>query len=237
MSNKLEPIDILEIIARSPWFKNLPFEAHQALAEGAEIRHVDNNTFLWGAGEKTTEMYCVLSGMVRLNIVSAQGQEFTILDIENEFWFNEVGLLSDLGRVNEAIIKGPTCLLVLPRATAYPVGERFPLMYKNLFTEYMSRTRRFYELLGGMLFYSLKVRLAGRILELLKQHGEVVEDGTYLNVNLSQNDFARLCLGSRQRVNKVFREWNNQKVMVMRNDRYFIPDMAALEKEIDISEL
>ena len=57
-----------------------------------------------------------------------------------------------------------------------------------------------------------------------------------LDIKVSQNDFARLALGSRQRVNKIFRDWTARGIVESRQDHIFIPDLAALEQEIDLFE-
>ena len=90
--------------------------------------------------------------------------------------------------------------------------------------------------MAGILFYPLKSRVAGRLLELAREHGETVEDGVQLDLKVSQNDFARLALGSRQRVNKIFREWNSTGLVVTRDDRLLIRDVDELEQEIDLFE-
>ena len=87
-----------------------------------------------------------------------------------------------------------------------------------------------------MLFYPLRARLAGRMLLLISEHGEAADGGYYLNINLSQNDFARLTLGSRQRINKILREWHEQGIVINQNDRYFIPNIDAFLKEVELKE-
>jgi len=239
MSNRLEGFDIKAIIARSPWFKDLPKDAQLTLQEAAQLRAFENNSYLWRAGESPTDLFCVLEGLVRLNISSSMGQEFTIIDMEDEHWCNETALIEEETRISNAQIKGPAVILALPKSVVIKVCETYPLVYRALFAEYTKRTRSLYELMEGMFFHPLKARLAGRILYLIEHYdyGEVTDDGTYLNVKLSQNDFARLSLGSRQRINKIFREWNEKGIVLMRTDRYFIPDLAALERETEQADL
>ena len=100
----------------------------------------------------------------------------------------------------------------------------------------MKRTQLVYEVLGGMLFYPLKARLAGRLLFLLEHHGEPHEDGVALNMKLNQMDFARMSMGSRQRVNKAFREWVHDGVMEKRRDQYIIKDIDALKQAMVLED-
>ncbi len=235
MSKHLETCDIQAIIQRCAWFKDLPIDAHEALADAAELRTLGNNSYLWQAGDQPSEIFCVVEGLVRLNIASSMGHEFTIIDMESGHWCNETALVNDDRRISNAQVKGEALLLALPNQAVIKVGEDYPQLYKAIFTDYTKRTTGLYELMEGMFFHPLKVRLAGRILYLIEHYdyGEEADGGTYFNVKLSQNDFARLSLGSRQRINKIFREWNEKGIVLMRSDRYFIPDMDALARETE----
>ena len=90
--------------------------------------------------------------------------------------------------------------------------------------------------MAAMVFYPLRSRLAGRLLDLMTDYGISRDGGVLLDVQLTQNDFARLCLGSRQRVNKIFREWTEQGVLRMHRDRYILLDLRALEHEVSAGD-
>ena len=53
-------------------------------------------------------------------------------------------------------------------------------------------------------------------------------------MKLTQNDFARLALGSRQRVNKIFRKWGERGIIERRGDRLAILDLPSLEAEVSL---
>jgi CRP-like cAMP-binding protein len=90
-----------------------------------------------------------------------------------------------------------------------------------------------YDLLAGMVFYPLKSRLAGRILHLVERHGRETADGIALEVKMSQLEFAQMTMGSRQRVNKVLRDWVQRGILRKRNDYYVIVDLAGLQAEVE----
>ena len=228
--------DFLPIVERSPWFKGLPAHELQNLAEAASQRSLEVGECIYRQGFPTTEIYCVLSGRVRVSLHSPNGHEFALVEREPQTWFGEPGLVDDQGRVLEASAIDSTELLVIPREIVLEVGEREPLMYRNLFHYNQSILRGTYELVGGVLFYPLKARVAGRLLALLDDHGQPTDEGLLLDIKVSQNDFARLALGSRQRVNKIFRDWNARGLVETRNDYLLIPQRDRLEAEISLFE-
>ncbi|MEP5567200.1 MAG: Crp/Fnr family transcriptional regulator [Halioglobus sp.] len=229
-------IDRQAIVARSPWFVGLPERALEALALAAQERELEPGDCIYRQGFPTTEVYCVVEGRVRVSLHSPNGHEFALIEREPETWFGEPGLLNDEGRVLEASAIESVKLLAIPREVVLELGEQYPLMYKNLFHYNMQTLRTMHQLVGGILFYPLQARVAGRLLYLLDGHGQQTDEGVLLDIKVSQNDFARLALGSRQRVNKVFRDWNRRGLVENRNDFLLIRDREQLEEEIRLFE-
>lgn len=237
MSSIGQDFDIVDIISRSPWFEGLPDHVHERLAESARIRSYRKNSYLFTTGEVSTDVYCILSGRVRLLLTSALGQEYALTDLEPESWAGEQVLASDMPRMMDAQINDTATVLVIPRAALLEVGEQHPEMYQKIFVHHVVRSRGIYILLMGMAFYPLRSRLAGRFLALIEEHGQKGDDGIYLDVHLSQNDFAQLSLGSRQRINKILSQWRERGIIELTSNRYLIRDLQALQQEMELTEV
>ncbi len=106
-------------------------------------------------------------------------------------------------------------------------------IYRNLFHDHVAGTRKLYNLLGGMLFYPLRARVASRLLSFADEFGVAEESGTRIDIKLTQNDLARLSLGSRQRVNKVLRAFTEQGLIETRDDRVVVRDRDGLAAEVE----
>jgi CRP-like cAMP-binding protein len=225
-----------DIIADSPWFEDLPESALDTLAAAAEVRSMPANSYVYEQGLPSTEVCCILTGRVRVSISSPNGQEFALVDHEPGTWLGQPSLVGDEGRVIDARVIEPSEMLFIPRDVVLAVGQQHPLLYRNLFLYTQNVLRGFHELMAGILFYPLHSRVAGRLLALAAEHGEKVDDGILLDIKVSQNDFARLALGSRQRVNKIFREWTARGLVDVRDDRLLIRDIQGLEQEIKLFE-
>ena len=223
--------NLREVIAGSEWFAGLPEQAIEHLAQAASMRDYPINGHLYTLGKPTTEIYCLLAGRVRLSISSPNGHEFALVDRDPGTWLGEPGLVNDEVRILDARLIERSVVLVIPREVVLEVGERYPLMYRNLFHHYQRVLRDFHELMAGILFYPLRARVAGRLLHLAEDHGDQTAEGVLIDVRVSQNDFARLALGSRQRVNGIFRDWHNRGLVESRGEHLLILDMAGLEGE------
>ena len=229
MTNKLT---IRPFIASSLWFEGAPDEILDTLASAATVNHLPANSFIWNAGQKTSEVYGVLSGRLRISLPSPMGQEFALVDWEKGAWLGEQVLGTDAPNMLDVRVLEPSDVLAIPRQVVVEVGDAWPAMYRNLYRSQWINTRGMYEILSAVLFYPLRARVAGRVLQLLAEHGQRVEGGVLIDIKMSQNDFARLSMGSRQRVNRIFRDWDKQGLVETRDDHLLIRDVAGLEKEM-----
>ncbi len=235
-SEKDKDLTTAELVSASPWFDNLPPEALAELADAAGYKDLPVGSYIYEQGRPTTEIFCIVEGRVRVSLLSPNGHEFALIEREPGTWFGEPGLVNDEGRIIEASAIEFTRLLVIPRDVVLSVGERYPRMYENLFRYSQSILRSLHGLIGGILFYPLKARVAGRLIHLCEEHGEPSDGGVLLDIKVSQNDFARLALGSRQRVNRVFRDWASRGLVETREDHIWVRDLEQLEQEIDLFE-
>lgn len=223
-----------QFIENSDWFEDAPAEVIDNLADAATSKQCPASTFLWCLGESNTEVFGVVSGRVRISVASPMGQEFAIVDREEGTWLGEPCLVNDLGRASEARAMTRAEVVAIPRQAVLSAAQTWPLLYRNLFRNSVTNHRGLYEILAGVLFMPLRARVAGRVLLLIQEHGQQVEGGVLIDIKLSQNDFARLAMGSRQRVNRIFREWDKEGLVETRGDLLLIRDVAALEKELEL---
>ena len=223
---------ISAFIAQSTLFEGITEEALDMLVNAATCKVFPAGSYLWSLGESNDDMFGLASGRVRASVSSAMGHEFAFVDHEPGAWLGEACLANDLGRVIEAKALVPAEILVINRQVMLAAGNVWPLLYRNLFHHNVKTARGLFVLLQAMAFYPLRARVAGRLQEVALEHGSPVDGGVMLDIKLSQADFARLAVGSRQRVNRIFREWEKSGLVVHRNDLLWIRDMDTLEKEV-----
>ena len=111
------------------------------------------------------------------------------------------------------------------------MADNFPEIYKYLFADQALYTRMTHRLMAHMIFHPLKSRLAFRLLVLIEIHGHKAGESAYLEANMSQGDFAKLVNGSRQQVNRIFRQWENEGLVSLLDGQYHVPSVKKLSME------
>lgn len=225
-----------EIIQDAHLFQGLPDIALDQLAAAADYRELPVNSYIYEQGLPTREICCLLSGRVRVSISSPNDQEFALVDHEEGTWLGLPALVGDEERIIDARVIEAARVLTISREVVLAVGDQHPIMYRNLFRHNQEIIRGLHVLMTGILFYPLRSRVAGRLMDFARDHGRQTTDGLLLDIKVSQNEFARLSLGSRQRVNKVFRDWSQRGIVLTRDDHLLIPSLELLEQEISLFE-
>lgn len=230
----IELSNIEQMIRHCNWFRGVPDIAYNELVRAARIKHFEDRKYLYRLGDSTESVYGVITGFVRVKISSIEGQEFAITEFSTDSWLGEFSLSEQPVRMFEAQVLENSTIIELSKSVVKSVAEKYPVVYKNLFLDQSDRTLKMCELLSGMLFYPLKSRLAGRLLWFAQHYGDEVDNGVLIDKKMSQSELADLTLGSRQRVNKIIKEFECKDILSIRGQRYLVKNMAALKEEIQI---
>ena len=224
--------DIRQFLSRAKWFEGIPEPLLDRLADAASIKHFAGGAHIWRVGDTTNTLYGLIHGRIRLYQASESGQEYALVDWEDGAWFGEQTLAVDEPNMLGVKVLQPSEILVLPSKSVQHIVSEWPVFYEKLFKYSWQNTRGLYEIISSIVFYPLKARVAGRVLQLIEEHGDRTDEGFLLNVRLSQNDFASLSMGSRQRVNAIFREWTRQGLIDYRDEYLLIKQPQTLAKEM-----
>jgi hypothetical protein len=90
--------------------------------------------------------------------------------------------------------------------------------------------------MASMLFYPLKARVANRLLTVIELNGRREGQSAYLEITLSHSDFAKLASGSRQQVNRIFRQWDEEGIVRFADGQYHVPSVKRLVDESESTE-
>jgi len=201
------------------------------MLEHAIVTSVSRNSFILRHRECDRGFFGVLSGQVRLSIPAETGDEFILWDLSKGLWFGSTTLIDNSPTSYNARALVDSEIIEIPRSTVAEVAEIFPEIYKALFADQALYTRMMYKLITYMLFYPLKSRLAFRLLVLIEVHGCCEGPSASLEASLSQGDFAKLIRGSRQQVNRIFRQWDEEGIVKFADGQYHVPSVKRLGVE------
>lgn len=225
----MEQFEVIRIVRDGAWFSQLSLDEIERVAEKASIVLFDKKEFAYHPGETRRNLYCVVEGTVQLSLVDGDGSQFILGSMKEGHWFGEGSVVGAMPLLEIQAVT-PCKILSIPFEEVEAVVDNHTF-YKNMLADHLRKVQLIYQLLAGMLFLPLRARLAARFLFLVESFGYATEEGIELDMKLSQQDFAKMSMGSRQRVNKIFREWQAGAIYEKRRGKYLIKDVDALRAQ------
>ena len=107
--------------------------------------------------------------------------------------------------------------------------ERHPALVRMLLDLEVSRLRAMLVAFSAFSTQSLEQRLAGRLLGLSESFGTKEAQGVALDLRLSQESMAQLIGATRQRVNQVLKQWEQQGLIRQRYGQLLLLRPDALQ--------
>lgn len=225
----MDQYELIRRVRDGAWFADLSLEEVQKVAEKASIILFDKQEFAYHAGETRRDLYCVIDGTIQLSLVDGEGSQFILGTMKEGHWFGEASVVGAMPLLEVQAVT-PCKVISIPFDDVEEIVNSHTF-YKNMLADHLRKVQLIYQLLAGMLFLPLRARLAARLLFLVESFGYMTANGFVLDMKLSQQDFAKMSMGSRQRVNKIFREWQANDIYEKSSGKYLIKDIEALRAQ------
>jgi CRP-like cAMP-binding protein len=204
-----EEQQISQSLRRIPLFASLDADQVVALARGARRYRYDADETIFYQGDSGAAFYIILSGQVKVSVVSRKGQEAILVVLDAGEAFGEFALLDDQPRSATIEATRPTEVLALGKDEFRRLVHRMPDVALALITMLTRRLRDTDQLLQDAAFLGVGGRLAKRLLALMEAYGRPTLVGMELQLDLTQRDLAAMIGATRESVNKqlgIFRD-------------------------------
>lgn len=200
-----------------------------------ERRSVARKTVVVRQGAVGRDMFMVLSGSLRVSVVSDMGKEVSFVVLRQDDCFGELSMID--GRPRSATVSAlkDTELLVLGHAGYQQLLQLHPhtatKFLTHLLTTLADRLRTTDELYQDSVFLEVPARLAKFLLNTYIEYSGSDPKRKQVDVRLSQYELGTLVNASRESVNKQLRAWENKGVVEINKGNIILLDLAVLEKE------
>jgi CRP/FNR family transcriptional regulator, cyclic AMP receptor protein len=219
-----------KLIERVPLFVRLAPEQLDALTGVTTTRRLAAREELFHKGDPAAQVYVVASGRLKVATTSSSGDDVTFNLLGEGEVVGELPLLTGGRRTGTVSALEPSELLVLERRDFLRFLREQPEAASALLVVLAERLTRISEFVEDTIFLKLPARLAKKLLHLAESYGEEAQDGTLLQLRLSQGELADLVGTSRESVNKQIRAWTEEGVVRMERGSITILRRSTLEQ-------
>jgi CRP-like cAMP-binding protein len=215
-------------LARSHLFQALqPAELDAVLAQ-AVVRRVARNALILRRGDASTGAIVVVSGRVRVGMTSEDGREMALGVLGPGEILGEMSMLDNADVSADVTALEDCVLLVIDRARFLRLLRASSDLCLRLMEVLCRRLRRSNATLEDMALLDLQARLGRLLLRLAADYGSAGGRGTRIDVRLSQKDLSTIVGGSREKVNRQLRQWEQDGAIAKDGGRLVILRPEAL---------
>ncbi len=187
-----------------PIFEDFDKETIGTLASLATYRKWTPGTVIFQRGDEGTHMIAVVSGRIKLSLITPQGRELLLRHIEAGALFGEMAILDDQPRSADATAITATEGYVISKKSFLDFITHTPDAAESIIRYLCTQLRDTTDRLETIALYDLNARVARFFLATLKQiHGNDLPESANLRLTLSQSDIAGILGASRPKVNRA----------------------------------
>jgi CRP/FNR family cyclic AMP-dependent transcriptional regulator len=215
------------------WFAELSEPLRHAIIGRARVRHVAPGTRLAQRGEPATSWFGVARGAVRLGTALSDGRNFTLDFVGPSQWFGDIALVDDKPLDLDVVAHGPVTLLQVSKLDLKRLLDSHDELRDALLQLNCQRLRHMFRRFEELHTLPLAQRLARQVQRLARQFGQPGTPGVCIELGVSQGDLAAMVGGSRQRVNRAWRQMHHLDIVRLGQSRLLVLDEARLEAVAD----
>jgi CRP-like cAMP-binding protein len=193
---------IVDLLGRTSLFGSLDEGERRAVADEMREVNFDPSQVIFARGDAGREIYLVVSGRVRLSVLSAVGRELSFAHAESGDIFGEIAMLDGGTRSADATAVNKVSALSLSKPAFKRLMETQPHVADAAVRFLCSRIREADQQLEAIALYPIEGRLARFFLAAARQKSPGVEEGRVtIELPMSQSELALLIGASRPKVN------------------------------------
>lgn len=190
------------LLSRALGFRDCAPTTLDAFVENGIIKNLQKSEVLAHHGAPFKWLCLIVRGNIETSVVRQDGHRHLVGLLQAGDLAGLVGLIDDLGHVNDLISRSSdTTVLLIPAAVINELRSQDSNLGRAFELQLAFRSRLLYERLSADPSMPVELRLARLILTLAGLYGTKVDTGTRIDINISQVDLADWLGVSRQRVN------------------------------------
>lgn len=214
-----------ELLSRHHILKHLFPSLIERLLEECEICSFEENQSIFIKGDEGDALYGILSGKVRISVISLEGKEIILNIMGQGELFGEIALLDEGPRTADATAQ-TDCQLIRLRRTCFVdemrVNSDLAIGVIQLLCE---RLRWISDGAESMALLNAPARLAKCLLNLAATYGVEEESGTRIAMKINQEELGRMIGARRESVSTQMSKWRTENLLSLEKGTIILRDL------------
>lgn len=192
-----------ELVKQDAFVQSLPVPVRSEFLSCLRIRHIPPRSMIFIEGDEPDAFYGLLAGQVGISKLTVDGRETLLTRLGPVHWFGEMSFLDGMPRTHTAYSIGSVVLASLACADVKSLLAEHHAVYSAFVARLCMHTRQLYSAVDDFILMSPERMLARRVIELAEQ-----SDSNGF-AECTQDELSMLVGISRQSVNRILRQWED----------------------------
>jgi len=215
-----------------PLFAGLADEDIRGLMALAKRRTFRSGEVIFHREDPGQVLYVIKEGKVKISLISPDGQEISLVVFGKGECFGEFAILDGLPRSADVVALEKVECYTLQRSDFHNAIMKNPKIAIQIIEVLTRRLRSTDQMVEDLIFLDVYGRVAKKLLELADTHGTKVDDGTRIDVRLTQQEIASMVGASRESVNKVMGYFTDKNFISTDKHKITLHRISDLERRI-----
>ncbi len=197
------------------------------------IKPVEKDTYIFQQGTNAKAIYMVLSGMIKISMVTAEGKELVLRLCDPNSIIGELSLYYEHSKflLNAKVLEAGEVLVIDKDRLELELTTNSELTF-----EYMKwsndHMRKFQMKIRDLFLNGKKGALYSTLIRFANSYGIHYENGILIDKVLTNQELAKFCPTTRENVNRMLNELRKLDVISIQKRKILIQDMQYIKDAI-----
>lgn len=221
--------ETMHILQNFPIFSELNDDERRHLTTITTNRTYDKRQYIFMEGDDREAVYFINKGIIKTFKVDEDGNEQVINVLQKEEMFPHVGFFDTTPYPATAEVMAQADLLVIRNDDFENLMIHHPTIAIKVMRIMGEKIYALAQRVQEMISQDVRHRITLMLLRLANESGEKTAHGIYINIPLTNRDFANMIGSSRETINRVFNELKKENILQMDRHGILIRDAELLK--------
>jgi len=222
----------VDFLKKVPLFSELDDGELQQLAAVVREHHYKKHTTIVHVDDPGNALYILKSGLVKVTIEDQHGYEMILRILYPTDFFGDMSLLDGMPRSATVTTQEFSDVMTISRDHFLNIIEKSPKTLLKMTVVVSQRLRKANELIHSLAFFDVYGKVARTLLNLAQERGRVTEQGTVIDMRLTQQELAELAGMTRETMARTLREFQQAGCIRVESGVISILALDMLRREI-----
>lgn len=225
-------VNLIDFFKKVSLFSDMTQDELEQITHICTERNFEKGKTIFYEQDQGTSFYLILSGKVKIVMLSNDGREHTLGVLNEKDFFGEVSMLDGSPRSATAIALSDTKTVTINRDDFHRILKATPEMVIKIMYVLCKRLRQADKHVESLAFLTATGRVARTINNLFDDIGITENGKLVISHNMTRQDFANIAGTSRETLTRVLMDFHDEGVLEVDRNRIVILDRRELQRRI-----